>query len=74
MAGFTAVSVQILAAMAAMSSAAVISDPLGVAADVSEGDHSVGPGKNGNAGMGGAGTGITRQPRRLRRDTQDQRN
>ena len=69
MAGFTAVSVQILAAMAAMSSAAVISDPLGVAADVSEG--AFGPGKNGNAGMGGAGTGITRQPRRLRRDISD---
>ena len=69
MAGFTAVSVQILAAMAAMSSAAVISDPL--AADVSEGD-SVGPGKNGNAGIGaGAGNGITRQPRRLRRDNSD---
>ena len=60
---------QILAAMAAMSSAAAISDPL--AADVSEGD-SVGPGKNGNAGIGaGAGNGITRQPRRLRRDNSD---
>ena len=69
MAGYT-LSVQILAAMASMSSAAVISDPL--AADVS-GGNSLGPGKNGNAGIGGAGTGsgFAAQPRRLRRDGSD---
>ena len=69
MAGLT-VSVQILAAMASLSSAAaaVISDPLAAA---SEGT-SFGPGKNGNAGIGaGAGTGTTHQPRRLRRDNSD---
>ena len=70
MAGLT-FFVQILAAMASLSSfsaaAAVISDPL--AADVSGGRNSFGPGKNGNAGTtGGAAGSGSAQPRRLRRD------
>ena len=69
MAGFT-ISLQILAAMASISSAVVISDPL-AATDVS-GGHSFGPGKNGNVGIGGAAGSGSAQPRRLRRDRSDE--